>query len=85
MKFLNRHNYGRPILERTQEFAGRQKYFKEATFEIDCTGINGGAENKNRTAKSVNILNWPPRPQKFARCQPSVVQVNVHSIHFSII
>jgi len=27
-----------------------------ATFKIEGTGTNEGAENKNRTAKSVNIL-----------------------------
>ena len=34
----------------------KEKYFSGAKFAIDGTGTNEGAENKNRTAKSVSIL-----------------------------
>jgi len=37
-------------------FLGGGKYFKGAKFEIHGTGPKEGAENINRTAKSVNIL-----------------------------
>jgi len=36
--------------------SGSLKYFKGAKVEIHDTGSNEGTENKNRTAKSVNIL-----------------------------
>jgi len=39
-----------------RKFFREEKYFRGSKFEIDGTGTNEGAENKNRTAKSVNIL-----------------------------
>jgi len=36
-------------------FRMREKYLR-GKFEIDGRGTNEGAENQNRTAKSVNIL-----------------------------
>jgi len=38
-----------------RNFSERKIFWEGATFEIDDTGANG-AENKNRTAQSVNTL-----------------------------
>jgi len=50
-RHIDRYTHGR-----LQEFFQRGQNMLGAKFEIDGAGTNEGAENKNRTAKSVYIL-----------------------------
>jgi len=45
-----------PLHGRSQEFFRGELILGRAKFEIADTGTNEGAENKNKTLKSVNIL-----------------------------